>query len=202
MDYTRKLLLIRKILGLSQAALGKRIDLTGPHVYRLENGKSPITNVILDKYVEAFGVDPEWLMSENIEDIRFTGEIDGFNSLGNRIKEMRLEMDMSQKKFAEYACVQPGDINRVESGKSALGPQSLKRIAEAFHVGIDWLQYGDENRKEYPVDQKMIDWLWDHPEMRKQIVEEMKWGEDPDWCPEADFDKELECVDEQYRGLD
>lgn len=184
MDYTRKLLLIRKTLGLSQAALGNRIDLTGPHVYRLENGKSEITDSILEKYVEFFGVDSGWLKSENEEDIRFKGQIDGFNSLSDRNKEMRLEMGLSQKKFAEYAGVQPGDINRVESGKAALGPQSLKRIAEAFHVGIDWLQYGDENRKEFPVDPKMIDWLWDHPEMRKQIAEEMKW------------------IDEQYRGMD
>lgn len=119
MDYSKKIRMIRETLGISQAVLGKRIDLTGAHISRLETGISAITDVILEKYVEAFGVDPEWLNSEKEEDKRFTGQIDGFNSLGDRIKEMRLEMDMSQKKFAEYAGVQPGDINRVESGKAA-----------------------------------------------------------------------------------
>ena len=174
MDYSKKIRMIRETLGLSQAALGKSIDLTGAHISRLETGISAITDVILEKYVEAFGVDPEWLMSDKSEDIRFTGnKIDGFNSLGNRIKEMRLEMDMSQKKFAEYAGVQPGDINRVESGKAALGPQSLKRIAEAFHVGIEWLQYGDESKKAYPVDGKMIEYLWKNEKLREMIYHYM-----------------------------
>lgn len=175
MDYSKKILLIRKTLGLSQEALGKRIGLTGTHISRLETGISTITDTILEKYVEAFGVDPEWLKSEKEDEkVRFSGQrIDGFNSLGDRIREMRLERGLSQKKFAELAGVQPGDINRLEAGKAMLGPQSIKRIAEAFRVGIDWLQYGDENRKENPVDQKMIDWLWDHPEMRKRIVDEM-----------------------------
>lgn len=40
MDYTGKILLIRKTLGLSQDALGKRIGLTGAHISRLETGIS------------------------------------------------------------------------------------------------------------------------------------------------------------------
>lgn len=59
MDYGKKLRMIRESLGLSQEALGKRIGLTGAHISRLENGKSPITETILEKYVKAFGIDSE-----------------------------------------------------------------------------------------------------------------------------------------------
>ena len=185
MDYTKKIKTIRGTLGLSQEALGKRIGLTNAHISRLESGKSPITEAILEKYIEVFGVDPEWLNSENEDEIRFTViQTDGLKSIGDRIRETRLEMGLSQKKFAEFAGIHPSDINKLESGKASLGPKTIGKIAEALHVGIDWLQYGDENRKEYPVDQKMIDWLWDNPEMRKQITEEMKWVEDTEWSGE------------------
>lgn len=175
MDYSKKIRMIRETLGLSQAALGKSIGLTGAHISRLETGKSGIADSILDKYIEGFGVDPEWLNSEKEDEkVRFTGQkINCFNSLGDRIREMRLEMDLSQKKFAKYAGVQPSDINRVEAGKAALGPQSLKRIAEAFHVGIEWLQYGDESKKTYPVDGKMIEYLWQNEKLREMIYHYM-----------------------------
>lgn len=181
MDYRKKLRTIRESLGLSQEALGKRIGLTGAHISGLENGKSGITDTILSKYVEGFGVDPEWLYSEDSdnnviveEKAIFAGQkIDGFNSLGDRIRELRLEMDMSQKKFAEYAGVQPSDISRVESGKATLGPQTLKRIAEALHVGIEWLQYGDESKKTYPVDGKMIEYLCQNDKLREMIYHYM-----------------------------
>jgi len=175
MDYSKKIRMIRETLGLSQAALGKSIGLTGAHISRLETGISAITDEILEKYIAVFGVDPEWLNSEKEDEkVRFTGQkIDGFSTLGDRIREMRLEMDLSQKKFAEYAGVQPGDINRVEAGKAALGPQSLKRIAEAFHVGIEWLRYGDESKKAYPVDGKMIEYLWQNEKLREMIYHYM-----------------------------
>lgn len=110
------------------------------------------------------------------EKVKFTDHKQCCNSMGDRIREMRLGMDMSQKKFAEYAGVQPSDISRVESGKATLGPQTLKRIAEALTVGIEWLQYGDESKKTYPVDEKMIEYLWKNEKMREMIYQCM--GED------------------------
>lgn len=175
MNYSKKIRTLREFLGLSQDAFGKRIGLTGAYVFRLENEKAEVTDAILKKLVGAFGVDPEW-MHEECEDetVRFTGKkVDGANSLGDRIRNMRLGMEMSQKRFAEYAGVQASDINRVEAGKATLGPQTLKRIAEAFHVGVEWLQYGDESKKAYPVDGKMIEYLWKNEKLREIIYRYM-----------------------------
>ena len=81
MDYSKKIRMIRETLGLSQAALGKSIGLTGAHISRLETGISAITDEILEKYMAVFGVDPEWLNSEKEDEkVRFTGQkIDGFS---------------------------------------------------------------------------------------------------------------------------
>ena len=174
-NYSKKIRMVRESLGLSQAALGSSIGLTNAHISRLESGKNDVSQTILQKYVDVFGVDPEWLNSEETDSkVKFIGnKIDGAETIGDRIKNLRLEMDMSQKKFAEYAGIHPSDINKVESGKASLGPQTLTRIAEAFHVGIEWLQYGDESKKTYPVDEKVIEYLWGHEKLREMIYQYM-----------------------------
>lgn len=60
--------------------------------------------------------------------------------MGDRIREMRLERGLSQKKFAELVGVHSSDISRVEAGKGMLGPQLIKRVAKTLRGGIDWLQ--------------------------------------------------------------
>ena len=47
-------------------------------------------------------------------------------------------------------------------------------IASALNVGVDWLTKGNEDRKKYPADQKMTDWLWEHPDVREMIWNMMK----------------------------
>ncbi len=175
MNHSKKLRLIREKLGFSQEALGKRINHTGAHISRLENGKSAISDAILQSYITAFGVDPEWIKSElDSEEVRFVEQkIEGFDTLAGRVRNLRQEMEMSQNKFAEFTGVQQADINRVEAGKGTLGPQSLKRIAESCHVGMEWLLYGDNSKKLYPVDDKMIAYLWENELLRKKIYQSM-----------------------------
>ena len=175
MDYSKKLKTIRDTLGLSQEALGKRLGLSGAHISRLEKGKCIVSEKILQKYMDELGVDPVWLYSEQDDGKAWFAnqKVESFDTLGLRVKQLRLEMKMSQNKFADYAGVQQADINRVESGKGTLGQQSLKRIAAAFHVGVDWLQYGDETRKHYPVDDSMIAYLWENEELREMICQRM-----------------------------
>lgn len=172
MSFDRKLRLIRESLGLSQAALGKSIGLSGAYIFRLENGKANISEEVIKKYITSFGLDPEWMRSEDDEEIIYQ-KPEGFASVGNRIKELRLDKGLSQRAFAKYAGVQPSDISRAESGKTSLGPQTLTRIAEAFHVGIEWLRYGDESKKTYPVDEKVIEYLWGHENLREMIYQYM-----------------------------
>ena len=46
-------------------------------------------------------------------------------------------------------------------------------LAEALDVGVDWLVSGDERKKRYPADKKMIDWLWVHSEVREDLWKKM-----------------------------
>lgn len=51
-----------------------------------------------------------------------------------------------------------------------------ERLAEALEVGVDWLLTGDEEKKQRPVDKKLVDWLWEHPGVREELWKQMKDG--------------------------
>ena len=51
-------------------------------------------------------------------------------------------------------------ISQVESGAKLTEKQGTK-ISETLEVGFDWLMTGNEKKKMYPADRKMMDWLWE-----------------------------------------
>ena len=67
------------------------------------------------------------------------------------------------------------------------GVSLLEKLNELFsiygyclntlHVGVDWLLTGDEGKKQYPADRKLIDWLWEHAEVREELWKRMDDGE-------------------------
>ena len=63
-------------------------------------------------------------------------------------------------------------INRVEFGAKLTEKQAIK-ISEVLEVGIEWLLKGDEAKKDYPIDQRMIHWLWKHEDERREIWNRM-----------------------------
>ena len=68
-------------------------------------------------------------------------------------------------------------INRVEFGAKLTEKQGRK-IAETLEVGYDWLMTGNEKKKMYPADQKMMDWLWEKEDVRREIWEMMNAARD------------------------
>lgn len=77
------------------------------------------------------------------------------------------------QELARHSGVDASIINRVEFGAKLTEKQGVK-LAEALEVGISWLLLGNEKKKEYPADKKMIDWLWEHSDVRKEIWGRMK----------------------------
>lgn len=52
--------------------------------------------------------------------------------------------------------------------------KAAEKLAAALEVGVDWLLTGDESKKRFPADKAMVDWLWQHPEVREELWERMK----------------------------
>ena len=39
---------------------------------------------------------------------------------------------------------------------------------------MEWLLTGEEEKKKFPADEAMVDWLWQHPEVREEVWVRMK----------------------------
>ncbi|EIS9525392.1 TPA: helix-turn-helix domain-containing protein [Clostridioides difficile] len=59
--------------------------------------------------------------------------------LGEKIKSLRLEKNMTQEEFAESLCISRPALSLYESNKRKPDFEVLKKIAEYFNVSIDFL---------------------------------------------------------------
>ena len=63
--------------------------------------------------------------------------------MGERIKELRLKLGLSQEDIAKRVGVTRGAISRLETGTTSLTPQMSKALCREFNVSEDWLNGGD-----------------------------------------------------------
>ena len=91
-----------------------------------------------------------------------------------RLKSARRERGLKQKELAEIAGVENALISGVENHNRLLTEPMAKKLADALMVGVDWLLHGVEGKKDYPVNDEMIDWLWSQEQVRKSIWEQIK----------------------------
>ncbi len=61
------------------------------------------------------------------------------NSIGNKIKGIRLEFGLSQKEFAEKLGITQAAVSAIESGVRNPSTRALKKVSEIFDVDIVWL---------------------------------------------------------------
>ena len=93
------------------------------------------------------------------------------------MKEAREKRGWTQKELAEEVGVAQPVVSRLETGAKLTEKQGRK-LAEILEVGFDWLMEGDERNKYFPVDEKMIEWLKDHEEVREVLWKRMKENAD------------------------
>lgn len=180
MNRAEKIKRIREILGLSIEMISVKIGFSNSHVSRLENGKTEISDDVLKIYCDKLNVNPEWMFEDSVSCDKTSMELPVFldgrtcrETVVDRMISLRTEYGMTQKGFSEYVGVPQSMISRIESGKVEPGMQTLTRIAESCHVGIDWLQLGDERKKRYPIDSNVLEYLWNNEEVREMIYQNM-----------------------------
>ena len=65
-------------------------------------------------------------------------------------------------------------VNLILENKTRLTYKNASLIADACKVSTEWLIFGHENSREYPLNKQMHDYLIEHPEIRKMIWGTMK----------------------------
>ena len=64
-------------------------------------------------------------------------------TIGNRIKKLRKELDLTQQQFADRASISRNNIASYEIGRSNLGDAVVTLICREFNVNETWLRKGE-----------------------------------------------------------
>ena len=115
-------------------------------------------------------IDRNWLLSGEGEPYGEKTKVKDGVTILERLHE--LQGLQKQNDFAAYVGLPASTYCTIINGRE-LSERQAKRIAEACNVGLDWLLYGDEEQKDDPINDKVLDWLRHHPEERKRIHEAM-----------------------------
>ncbi|MBR1479001.1 MAG: helix-turn-helix transcriptional regulator [Lachnospiraceae bacterium] len=185
---------LRLRLGISMAEFGRQVGYSPTHIARLEQGGSVPRKEFIEKLCGIFNVKIEYFTGDLplgdameakeanadpvIEDVGATEDRHKYDGgASERIKAIRAEMGLSQRAFANMAGVNNSLISEVEASNRELSISAAKKIEAAFDIGYEWLLYGMEEKKEHPVSDKLVSWLWSQKEIRRELWERMEKGE-------------------------
>ncbi|MCD8104318.1 MAG: helix-turn-helix domain-containing protein [Lachnospiraceae bacterium] len=170
MSDASKIRCLRENLGLRRTEFGLKIGCTCGQVERLEDGLTPLTEELRIKLCREYGVHDEWFDgSSEMSPLEENSDL-----RRKRLKRILEESGMSQREFGKSTHTSASLLNEVLSGKKQLTIKYAKKIEETLGVGADWLLYGDEDAKEYPLSDTVIKYMKKHPEIRKEIYERME----------------------------
>ena len=63
------------------------------------------------------------------------------NSIGKRIAEARVNQNITQEQLEELSGLSVSTISRIENGKYAQNIETLLKLSEVLHVGLDYFLY-------------------------------------------------------------
>jgi transcriptional regulator with XRE-family HTH domain len=58
---------------------------------------------------------------------------------GQRLKELRQQLNLSQQEMADHLCISQSSYSRIENGKSLVAASFITQVAYTFQVSADWL---------------------------------------------------------------
>ena len=165
---------LRSYLGLSLRDLGRAIGYSGAHILRIEQKAVNPSEQFIQKVCEGLHVDPEYFTGEmSVEQAVQKVEVDTAGA-GQRLSIARQEKGLSMWELSRRAGISQPQVSMLESGKYQLRRKAGEKLAAVLEVGVDWLLTGDEEKKDFPADKAMVNWLWQHPEVREELWKRMK----------------------------
>ncbi len=180
----QSLRVLRESLGFSLNAFGRGIGYTGKQIGRYEKGIAPISDKVIEKIVLAYGVNPDYfkftVSGEPTVPLEKAVSVPDYEKekrkIAARIKERRIECGLTQTALAKLCEFTAPNISLIERCEITVTTATAGKLAAALEVGTDWILKGNQSRRNYPVEGKMLEWLWEHEEIRKELWERMKNG--------------------------
>ena len=69
--------------------------------------------------------------------------------MNQRIKKVRMKVDLTQSAFGEALGISRAAVQKLESGENNPSEQTIRAICEKFGVNRQWLETGDESIQPY-----------------------------------------------------
>ncbi len=172
------LLAVKKQLKLSIRRIAETTNKASAIVGCYFNGAKNPPKDWVETFCRVYCVDKTWLI-EGVGEPNFIGKqeaavIHKTAGTGLRIRQLRKYFDLTQGEFGERIGISQHAVFDLEKDNTKLTPFSAGRIEEQFNIGKDWLMFGDEGKKNYPLSEKLTDWLWKNENIRKELWERME----------------------------
>ena len=167
---------LRQYLGLSLRSFGKPLGYSGTQITRFEQNLSEPSSRVIEEICEVYAVAPGYFNGEvELTDaVRKISKEENKRIVGNRLKLARCEKGLSMRELSLHTGVPDSQICLIENGENSLTERTAAKLGKVLEIGVDWLLTGNEERKKYPVDGKMTEWLWKHPEVREELWKRME----------------------------
>lgn len=102
-----------------------------------------------------------------------------FMELGDRIRQLRKELGMSQAELAKKVDMHPRQLPRYEIGAGKPSIETLKKLAKYLEVSTDYLLYGEDGilkKKTKIEDSELLHLFQRVDRLKKPLRERLKWG--------------------------
>lgn len=175
-NFKEKLEELVRYLDTTKKDMAKKLGISDGYFYAIFKGAISSERVVF-KISRKYGIAEEYFSSD--KPISFYIEKPKTQKerkieAGLRLKEARNYKGISQTKLAKMIGVTEKLISAIEVGRVRLIDSKAEAIAEVLDVNKDWLLYGEEYRKRYPINERMLKWLNEHEETRKDLREKLR----------------------------
>lgn len=169
---------LRQLMGLSLRKMSQLCQYSDSYLSSVEDGKAIPSKEMIETVCKMFHVNQEW-MDYGAEPIFIDDEgvqkkEEKVKSVPERLAELRENYAMTYRQFAEKVGSNVETYRNLEQGTRLINHRQAKKIADACNVGIDWLMYGEETAKEYPLNDRMLEYLQKYPEIRKMVLKKIQ----------------------------
>ena len=135
-----RLYFLREANDLTQTELGKLVNTTKVSISNWEKGKEIILLNKLNFYSNYFNVSIDYILKLT-DDKTPTKKIDILDKkiIGNNIKKIRIENNLSQRDLASILNTSCSNICYYETGKNLILTAFAYHLCKHFNISMDWL---------------------------------------------------------------
>lgn len=162
----------RNIMGLTQEELGQKLGLQKSAIAKYENGRvENIKRSVISNMAKILECSPCYLLDweENKEELNDNIKKKGNMTIGNLIKQYRMENKISMDEFSKKSSLSKGYISMLENN---IGPRrstpiaptlsSLKKIATGMDMDVDTLLKCLDGKQEVSLSKENIENIEQH----------------------------------------